>query len=134
MSAATLRIDIPRSSMIGSKERECYFTVKTAIWLRKYLNTRKDAHPALFITERKPYRRISKERIREIIKEIAKRAGIEERVSPHKLRHTYATHLLNNGAPLEVVQEFLGHAKIETTKIYCQLSGERRRELYRRYM
>lgn len=131
-------IDWERRSFVvfgkGSKERECYFTVKTAIWLRKYLNTRKDAHPALFITERKPYRRISKERIREIIKEIAKRAGIEERVSPHKLRHTYATHLLNNGAPLEVVQEFMGHAKIETTKIYCQLSGERRRELYRRYM
>ena len=117
----------------GNKERECYFTVKTAIWLRKYLNSRKDNDPALFVTERAPHR-ISPERIREVIKDIAKRAGIEANVYPHILRHTYATHLLNNGAPLEVVQEFMGHAKIETTKIYCQLSGERRRELYRRYM
>lgn len=118
----------------GNKERECYFTIKTAIWVKKYLNSRKDDDPALFITERKPYRRISVERIREIIKEIAKHAGIDVNVYPHKIRHTYATHLLNNGAPLEVVQEFMGHTKIETTKIYCQLSGERRRELYRRYM
>ena len=117
----------------GNKERECYFTVKTAIWLRKYLNSRKDDDPALFVTERAPHR-LSVERIREVIKEVAKRAGIEGSVYPHKLRHTYATHLLNNGAPLEVVQEFMGHSKIETTKIYCQLSGERRRELYRRYM
>ena len=117
----------------GSKERECYFTVKTAIWLRKYLNTRKDEDAALFVTERAPHR-LSVERIREVIKEIAKRSGIEGSVYPHKLRHTYATHLLNNGAPLEVVQEFMGHSKIETTRIYCQLSGERRRELYRRYM
>ena len=117
----------------GDKERECYFTVKAAIWIRKYLNSRKDEDPALFVTERAPHR-LSKERIREIIKEIAKKAGIETSVYPHILRHTYATHLLNNGAPLEVVQEFMGHSKIETTKIYCQLSGERRRELYRRYM
>lgn len=117
----------------GDKERECYFTVKAAIWIRKYLNSRKDEDPALFVTERAPHR-MSVERIREIIKEIAKRAGIETNVYPHILRHTYATHLLNNGAPLEVVQEFMGHSKIETTKIYCQLSGERRRELYRRYM
>ena len=117
----------------GSKERECYFTIKAAIWLKKYLSERKDTDIALFVTERAPHR-LSVERIREIIKEIAKRAGIEANVYPHILRHTYATHLLNNGAPLEVVQEFMGHSKIETTKIYCQLSGERRRELYRRYM
>jgi integrase/recombinase XerD len=130
-------IDWERRSFIvygkGAKQRECYFTVKTAIWLRKYLNTRKDNEPALFVTERAPHR-LSKERIREIIKEIAKRAEVDAKVYPHALRHTYATYLLNNGAPLEVVQEFLGHSKIETTKIYCRLSGERRRELYRRYM
>ena len=117
----------------GDKERECYFTVKTAIWLKKYLNGRKDNDAALFVTERDPHR-VSVERIREVIKDTAKRAGIEVNVSPHSLRHTYAMHLLNNGAPLEVVQEFMGHADIKTTRIYCQLSGERRRELYRRYM
>ncbi|MDD4358879.1 MAG: tyrosine-type recombinase/integrase [Candidatus Pacebacteria bacterium] len=117
----------------GSKERECYFTVRAMIWLKKYLNSRKDNDMALFVTERAPHR-LSKERIREIIKEIAKKSNIDTNVYPHILRGSYATHLLNNGAPLEVIQEFLGHSKIETTRIYCQLSGERRRELYRKYM
>lgn len=117
----------------GDKERECYFAIRAAIWLRKYLNSRKDDDPALFVTERAPHR-MSVERIREVIKEIAKRSGIEVNVYPHILRHTFATHLLNNNAPLSLVSEYLGHADIKTTKIYCQLSSERKRELYRQYM
>jgi integrase/recombinase XerD len=116
----------------GDKEREVYFTTKCSIWLRKYLRIRKDQDVALFVTERAPHR-MSIAQIRNVIKRIAKRAGITVNVYPHKLRHSYATHLLNNGAPLEAVQEFLGHTKSETTRIYAQLSGERRRELYRKY-
>lgn len=122
----------------GDKEREVYFTVRCAIWLKKYLNRRKDNNVALFVTERKfesegnlP-RRMSTDQLRWVIKRIAKRVGIEN-VYPHKLRHSYATHLLNNDAPLEVIQSFLGHAKLETTRIYAELSGEKRRQLYRKY-
>jgi integrase/recombinase XerD len=116
----------------GDKEREVYFTTRCAILLRRYLRSRRDTDIALFVTERAP-RRMSIAQMRYIIKRIAKRAGIEVNVFPHSLRHSYATHLLNNGAPLEVIQSFLGHAKIDTTKLYAQLSGERRRELYRKY-
>ena len=57
--------------------------------------------------------------IRYIIKRISSRAGIKKSIYPHQLRHSYATHMINNGAPLEVIQSLLGHEKSETTKIYA---------------
>lgn len=117
----------------GDKEREVYFSIKADIWLKRYLNGRSDSDPALFIGERRPICRVSVWQIRHVVKRIAKRSGIDDNVYPHKLRHSYATHLLNNGAPLEIIQSLLGHSKLETTRLYAQLSGERRRELYRKY-
>lgn len=61
------------------------------------------------------------------------RAGIDKTMHPHQLRQSYATHLLNNGATLDVIQSLLGHENSETTRIYAQLSGKLRRELYRKY-
>jgi integrase/recombinase XerD len=116
----------------GDKEREVYFSTRCAILLKRYIRSRRDTDIALFVTERAP-RRMSIAQMRYVIKRVASRAGVETNVYPHKLRHSYATHLLNNGAPLEVIQSFLGHAKMDTTRLYAQLSGERRRELYRKY-
>lgn len=116
----------------GDKEREVYFSIQCAIWLKRYLREREDSDTALIVTERAP-RRMPIPQLRYVVKRIAKRAEIEVNVYPHKLRHSYAMHLLNNGAPLEVIQSFMGHAKMDTTRIYAQLSGERRRELYKKY-
>ena len=116
----------------GDKEREVYFNVRCDIWLKKYLDTRDDNDPAIFVTERSPHR-MSIAQMRYIIKRISKRAGINKTIHPHQLRHSYATHLLNNGAPLEVIQSLLGHEKSETTRIYAQLSGRLRQEFYRKY-
>lgn len=116
----------------GDKDREVYFNVKCGIWIKQYLKSRKDTDTALFVTERAP-RRMQIPQIRYVIKRIARRAGITANVYPHKLRHSYATHLMNNGAPLEAIQTLLGHAKMDTTRIYAHLSGERRREIYRKY-
>ncbi|ARK32117.1 tyrosine-type recombinase/integrase [Halalkalibacter krulwichiae] len=117
----------------GDKEREVYFSKRAEIWIKRYLKTRQDEDPAFIITESNPKRRMSIAQIRYVVKRIAKRAGVDENVYPHKLRHTYATHLVNRGAPIEVIQQFLGHSKTETTMIYAHLSGEHRREVYRKY-
>jgi integrase/recombinase XerD len=116
----------------GDKEREVYFNIRSDIWLKRYLDDRMDKDQAIFVTERIPHR-MSIAQMRNIIKRISQRAGINKEIHPHQLRHSYATNLLNNGAPLEVIQSLLGHEKSETTRIYAQLSGRLREDLYRKY-
>jgi len=116
----------------GDKEREVYFNIRCEIWLKRYLDNRGDTDSAIFVTERQPHR-MSIAQMRYIIKRISNRAGSNKVIHPHQLRHSYATHLLNNGAPLDVIQSLLGHEKSETTKIYAQLSGSLRQEFYRKY-
>lgn len=117
----------------GDKEREVYFNVRCAIWLKRYLEERDDNEKCLFVTERNPKKRMSIDTLRYILKRVSKRSGINKSIHPHQLRHSYATHLINNGAPLEVIQSLLGHEKSETTRIYAHLSGKLRHDLYSKY-
>jgi integrase/recombinase XerD len=116
----------------GDKEREVYFNIRAEIWLKRYIDSRQDQDSAIFVTERHPHR-MSIAQMRYVIKRISARAGINKEIHPHQLRHSYATHLLNNGAPVEVIQSLLGHEKSETTRIYAQLSGRLRQEFYQKY-
>src|SRR5690625_1305556 len=122
----------------GDKEGEAFFDVRCAIWLKKYFNERNDTNVALFVTERRykanggQPRRMSKDQMRWVLNRIAKRVGIEN-VYPHRLRHTFAMHLLRNGAPLEVIQQFMGHASLETTRIYSDYNTEMKKQLYTKY-
>lgn len=75
-------------------------------------------------------RRLSRNSAFAIVSRCAKLAGIETEVSPHSLRHSYATHLLEGGADVRVVQELLGHASVATTQIYTLVTVDRLREVY----
>lgn len=118
----------------GDKEREVYFSFKAIYHLRKYLMTRLDDEQALFITERRPYRRLSHRGIQREIGIIANEAKLEKKVSPHTLRHTFATLTLNNGADLVAVQHLLGHSDPSTTQGYAVLSEERKRQAHKKYL
>jgi integrase/recombinase XerD len=76
--------------------------------------------------------RLSRQQAWAVVKRAARLAGLNDRVSPHSLRHSFATHLLEGGADLRIVQELLGHASISTTQLYTHLTGERIREVYAR--
>ena len=122
----------------GSKERLVPFGQEAADWLTRYLA---DGRPALlgqrqtedlFITSagRKPGTAMSRVMFWNLVKRYACEAGVHAPLSPHTLRHAFATHLLNHGADLRAVQMLLGHADISTTTIYTHVARERLKTLH----
>ena len=106
----------------GSKHRKSYLTAKARLSLEKYLATRDDKRPALFVSERNPHDRLKKEAVERIVKNIGFRSDINRRLFPHLLRHTCATDLVQKKCPIENVQKLLGHVKTETTLIYARIN------------
>jgi integrase/recombinase XerD len=112
----------------GGKERLVPLGEEAADWLRRYLESArpdlmKEADtPQLFVTNRKAG--MTRQAFWYAIRRYALKAGIERDVSPHMLRHSFATHLLNHGADLRVVQLLLGHSDLSTTQIYTHIARE----------
>jgi integrase/recombinase XerD len=95
---------------------------------RPVLSARGSATPALFLGVRG--KRISRQAVWQVLQDAAARAGVAASVSPHTLRHSFATHLLAGGADVRVVQELLGHASVATTQIYTLVTADTLREMY----
>ena len=89
------------------------------------------ARPELFISRRGAP--LSRQTVWKLLKNYLRRASLDARLSPHSLRHAFATHLLDGGADLRAVQAMLGHAEIATTQIYTHVAPRRLREVHRRY-
>ncbi|NOZ64134.1 MAG: site-specific tyrosine recombinase XerD [Caldiserica bacterium] len=134
-SAVDLEAGFLRVKGKGGKERIVPIGREAEKWLKKYLSEvrpsiDKNSSPYLFLTPRgKPYTR---QGIWVMIKRMARKAGLRK-VSPHTLRHSFATHLLQGGADLRIVQELLGHADISTTQIYTQVDRSYLKEVHKKY-
>lgn len=119
----------------GSKERVMPLYAEAAGAVRAYLEQgrthlqgRNAEEQTLFLNPRGE--RLTRQGLWLIIKGYAKQLGLEDRVTPHTLRHSFATHMLNGGAGLREVQRLLGHANISTTQVYTHISQDRLREVY----
>lgn len=118
----------------GQKERLVPMGENAVIWLQRYLSearaelARDISVPALFVTARGAA--MTRENFWHLIKRYALQAGIAANVSPHTLRHAFATHLLNHGADLRVIQLLLGHSDLSTTQIYTHVARERLQQLH----
>lgn len=120
----------------GGKERLVFFTPPADQALRVYLRIARpkllagDDCPALFLGLRG--RRISARSVEYLLESISRRAGLGRRASPHMMRHSFATHMLEEGADLRTIQELLGHADLSSTQVYTHLEKPRLKQVHKR--
>jgi integrase/recombinase XerD len=134
------RVDLPNLQLRvigkGNKERWIPMGEPARDRLHRYLVgpraewTARRPTPAVFVSQRG--RRLARESVWRIVRRWTEASGVRGHVTPHTFRHSFATHLLEGGADLRVVQTLLGHASISTTQLYTHLTGERLREVYAR--
>lgn len=115
----------------NSRERQILFSEQAIQSLKSYLSIRenlipKDKHSDWLFPGDKPNRPITRQRIGQLMKSLARKCGIDEtKVSPHVIRHSFATHLLNSGANIVLIQKVLGHTNLSTTQIYTHVANEK---------
>ena len=126
----------------GQKDRPVFISEEAAAALSGYLAERRDALPALFLNNSRnlpegntsgDYRRLTTRSVQRIVDKYVRAAGITKHVTPHTLRHSFATDLLMNGADLRSVQSMLGHADISTTQIYTHVTDRHLRDVHEKF-
>ncbi len=125
----------------GQKDRPVFVSPEATETLAKYLETRKDTAKPLFISysgtkngdENGEFKRLTPRSVQRIVSNYAKLAGITKHVSPHTLRHSFATDLLMNGADLRSVQSMLGHSNISTTQVYTHVTDQHLKEVHTKF-
>jgi integrase/recombinase XerD len=126
-----LNANVVRTLGKGSKQRLVPLGEEAADWIAKYLAERKSASDTLFVTTRGSG--MTRQAFWHLIRRYGALAIPGKRLSPHVLRHAFATHLINHGADLRVVQMLLGHADISTTQIYTHVARERLKKLHAKH-
>lgn len=126
----------------GQKDRPVFVSKGAADRVHEYLNARQDSLPALFLSYSRrhatpstsgDYRRLSARSIQRMVAHYARLAGITKHVSPHTLRHSFATDLLMNGADLRAVQSMLGHSSVSTTQVYTHVTDQHLKDVHDRF-
>jgi len=125
----------------GDKPRIVFLSNQAKYWISEYLKMRKDTNPYLFISHdraakgRKTIEKkgLTPRSIQRLIEKYAKVAGITKKVTPHTMRHSYATDLLMNGADIRSVQSMLGHSSITTTQIYTHITNQQLRDVHKAF-
>ncbi|RJO59223.1 hypothetical protein C4546_03285 [Candidatus Parcubacteria bacterium] len=124
----------------GGKLRVVFLSQAARRWLGEYLENRSDQEPWLFLRHDRAVKKsaenlkpLTPRSVQRLVQFYAKAAGITKRVTPHTLRHSYATDLLMNGADIRSVQSMLGHASITTTQIYTHVTNQQLREVYKAF-
>jgi site-specific recombinase XerD len=138
----------------GDKLRLVFLSPGAVTYIEAYLKKRNDNHPALFMSHTKVGQSVEKQMdaqsskqsatsnqqfgltprsVQRLIEKYTKIAGITHRVTPHTLRHSFATDLLQNGADIRSVQSMLGHASITTTQIYTHITNEGLRDIHKKF-
>ncbi|MGI6340839.1 MAG: tyrosine-type recombinase/integrase [Minisyncoccales bacterium] len=120
----------------GNHPRTVYFSERALSWIKKYLDTRDDDYKALFINYRSRKdsdKRLTVRSIERIVKHYSTLANVPFFTTPHTLRHSMATDLLNQGVDLRIIQEFLGHRNISTTQVYTHVTNKKLKDVHRKY-
>ncbi|MDD3190216.1 MAG: tyrosine-type recombinase/integrase [Candidatus Pacebacteria bacterium] len=120
----------------GDKIRLVFLSDSAKKAVSEYLGKRKDVSPALFVSflkNTKEYSRITARSVQRLVKKYAVMAGIVKKITPHTLRHSFATDLLMNGADIRSVQAMLGHSSITTTQIYTHVTNKHLKEIHSRF-
>jgi site-specific recombinase XerD len=125
----------------GQKDRPVFISQSAADWVERYLAERHDSLVPLFISYSRnvepdtsgDFRRLTARSIQRMISKYARLAGITKHVSPHTMRHSFATDLLMNGADLRSVQSMLGHSNISTTQIYTHVTDAHLKDVYEKF-
>ncbi|PJE59272.1 MAG: hypothetical protein COU84_01735 [Candidatus Portnoybacteria bacterium CG10_big_fil_rev_8_21_14_0_10_43_39] len=120
----------------GGRIRTVYFSQRALRWLEKYLKTRTDNERALFINYRSrkdASRRLTSRSIEKSLKEYVILSGLPSTTTPHVMRHSFSTDLLNQGVDIRILQEFLGHKSILATQIYAHVTNKKLREIHKKF-
>jgi site-specific recombinase XerD len=122
----------------GDKRRIVFLSEKAKIFLKKYFDKREDIEESVFVSystgkEKKVLGRINSRLVQRLVRNYSQKSGIVKKVTPHTLRHMFATDLLQNGADLRSVQMLLGHSNLNTTQVYTHLTNKELKEVHKNF-